>query len=156
MTALVQRIHAETHTLRPEAIVSAAVWPYYKNDLGLQTSSGYGDYYQDSKGWLAIGAVDAIAPMLYGDGSGTSIPDALDNWRLLAEDFVTDSAGRDVYLGIGGYYTDFSSIAQRIDAARALGAPGHVLFSYGTLDSQGYWDDFAAGPYRTGNKGVGE
>ena len=55
VTALVRRVTSETHALRPEAIVSAAVWPYYKNDLGLQTSSGYYDYYQDSKGWLATG-----------------------------------------------------------------------------------------------------
>lgn len=147
VTSLVGRVRAETHALRPGALVSAAVWPYYKNDLGLQTSSGYYDYYQDSKGWLTLGAVDAIAPMLYGNGSGTSIPDDLDNWRLLAADFVAGSAGRDVYLGIGGYYDDFAAIAQRIAVARALGAPGHAVFSYSALDSRGYWDDFAAGPY---------
>ena len=150
VTALVRQVMSDTHALRPEAIVSAAVWPYYKNDLGLQTSSGYYDYYQDSQGWLADGAIDAIAPMLYSLGSGKGVPDDFSNWQILAEDFVTASAGRDVYLGIAGYYTDFVSITQRIEAGRALGAPGHVLFSYATLDSQGYWDDFAAGPYGEG------
>ena len=146
VTALVQQVTSETHALRPEAWVSAAVWPYYKNDLGLQTSSGYDDYFQDSKGWLAAGVVDAIAPMLYGTGS--SIPDDLANWRILAEDFVASSAGGHVYPGIAGYYDDFDAIAQRIEIARELGAPGHALFSYATLDSHGYWDDLAAGPYR--------
>jgi uncharacterized lipoprotein YddW (UPF0748 family) len=146
VTALVQQIFTETHALRPEAWVSAAVWPYYKNNLGLQTSSGYDDYFQDSKGWLAAGAVDAIVPMLY--GTGNSVPDDLANWRILAEDFVAGSAGGQVYLGIAGYYDDFTAIAQRIDIARELGAPGHALFSYAALDSRGYWDDLAAGPYR--------
>ena len=146
VTALVQQVTSETHALRPEAWVSAAVWPYYKNDLGLQTSSGYNDYFQDSKGWLAAGVIDAIAPMLYGTGS--SIPDDLANWRILAEDFVAGSAGGQVYPGIAGYYDDFDAIAQRIAIARELGAPGHALFSYAALDSRGYWDDLAAGPYR--------
>jgi len=145
VTALVRRVTAETHALRPDTLVSAAVWPYYKDDLGLNTSSGYDDYYQDSKGWLAGGALDALAPMLY--GSGSSIPDDLANWRLLAEDFVADSAGRHVYPGIAAYYADFDAIAQRIEAARQMGAPGHVIFSYGTLNSYGYWDDLAHGPY---------
>ncbi len=84
--------------------------------------------------------------LLYGTGS--SVPDDLANWRILAEDFVASSAGRHVYPGIAGYYDDFDAIAQRIAIARELGAPGHVLFSYATLDSRGYWDDLAAGPYR--------
>ncbi|HNT73806.1 MAG TPA: family 10 glycosylhydrolase [Anaerolineae bacterium] len=145
VTALVRRVASETHALRPDALVSAAVWPYYKDDLGLHTSSGYDDYYQDSKGWLAGGALDAIAPMLY--GSGASIPDDLGNWQVLAADFLEASAGRDVYPGIAGYYDDFDAIAQRIAAARALGAPGHAIFSYSALDSRGYWDDLASGPY---------
>jgi len=146
VTALVQQVTTDTHALHPEAWVSAAVWPYYKNDLGLKTSSGYHDYFQDSKGWLAAGTVDAIAPMLYGTGS--SIPDDLGNWRILAEDFIASSAGGHVDLGIAGYYDDFDAIAQRIAIARELGAPGHALFSYAALDSHGYWDDLAAGPYR--------
>ncbi|MBN2003360.1 MAG: family 10 glycosylhydrolase [Anaerolineae bacterium] len=145
VTTLVQRITSETHTLRPETLVSAAVWPYYRNSLGLNTSSGYDDYYQDSKGWLETGAVDAIAPMLYGNGN--SIPDDLENWRMLATDFLTGSEGQ-VYPGIAGYYDDFDAIARRIALARELGAPGHALFSYSALDARDYWDDLAAGPYR--------
>ncbi|MBN1875799.1 MAG: family 10 glycosylhydrolase [Anaerolineae bacterium] len=151
ITTLVRHIHDEAQamcsgeTLCIPPVVSAAVCPYYKNTLGLNTSSGYADYYQDSKGWLATGAIDAVAPMLYGNGS--SIPDDFDAWCLLAQDFLTDSAGRDVYPGIGAYYPDFEAIAQRIAWARQAGAPGHAIFSYAALDAQDYWDDLASGPY---------
>ena len=145
VTALVRQVTSDTRNLRPGALVSAAVWPYYQNDLGLNTSSGYADYYQDSKGWLATDALDAIAPMLY--GGGHSIPDDLAHWQLLAEDFVADSAGGHVYPGVAGYYDDFAAIADRITAARQMGASGHVIFSYSALDVQGYWDDLAHGPY---------
>lgn len=145
VTALVRQVTLDTHVVRPKALVSAAVWPYYQNNLGLRTSSGYADYYQDSKGWLATGAVDAIAPMLY--GSGSSIPDDLGNWQLLAADFVAGGSAGHVYPGIAGYYDDFAAIADRIAAARQMGAPGHIIFSYAALDARGYWDDLATGPY---------
>ena len=142
VTALVHRVYTETQILRSDAWVSAAVWPYYVDNWGWGLSEGYTDYFQDSKGWLSAGVIDAIAPMLYG-----SVADDFDRWRILAEDFLAGSAGRHVYPGIAGYYDDFDAITQRIQAARQAGAPGHVLFSYGALNSRGYWDDLAAGPY---------
>ncbi|MBN1487120.1 MAG: family 10 glycosylhydrolase [Anaerolineae bacterium] len=145
ITDLVQRIYNETHTLRPGVWVSAAVWPYYEDKWGWGLSEGYSDYYQDSKGWLQAGIVDAIAPMLYGNGN--SIPDNFSRWCILMEDFVVDSGDRHVYPGIAGYYDNFEAISQRIEAARSAGAPGHAVFSYGALQSRDYWDEFAAGPY---------
>ncbi|MGC9521584.1 MAG: glycoside hydrolase family 10 protein [Anaerolineae bacterium] len=143
VTALVAQVTAETKARRPDALVSAAVWPYYIDKWGWGLTEGYHAYYQDSKGWLASGSVDAIMPMLYG-----SVPDDMASWEILMQDFVADAAGRAVYPGIGGHYEAFSAISERIEAARAQGAPGHVIFSYGYLNGNGYWDDLAAGPYR--------
>jgi len=143
VTALVQRLHDAVHDLRPAAEVSAAVWPYYLDAWGWGLTEGYTDYYQDSKGWLVSGAVDAIAPMLYG-----SVPDDLANWETLMRDFIDDAAGRPVYPGIGAHYDDFAAIAARILTARVAGAPGHVIFSYGALEARAYWDDLAGGPYQ--------
>jgi uncharacterized lipoprotein YddW (UPF0748 family) len=143
VTALVQQVRDETKALRPDALVSAAVWPYYQDIWGWGLSEGYSDYYQDSKGWLAGGAVDAIAPMLY-----SSVADDFAKWQILMSDFVVGSGGRSVLPGIGGYYDSFGSIADRIAAARAAGAVGHVIFSYSSLNSRGYWDDLAQGPYQ--------
>jgi len=134
VTALVRRVRDETHALRPDALVSAAVWPDY--------TVGYGSYYQDSKGWLISGAVDAIAPMLYGGSA-----DDHARWQVLMEDFAATPAAGDVYPGIGGYYEDFTAISARIEAARLAGTGGHVIFSYSGVDTRGYWDDLASGPY---------
>ena len=142
VTALVAQVRDVTHAWRPGALVSAAVWPYYVDKWGWGLSEGYSDYFQDSKGWLASGAVDAIAPMLYGGESDYAL-----RWFVLMADFVTDSGGRPVYPGIGGSYANFEDIAWRIETARAQGAQGHVIFSYGGLDSKEYWDDLAGGPY---------
>jgi hypothetical protein len=92
---------------------------------------------------LEAGVIDAIAPMLYG-------PSAIENlgaWRNVMLQFQERNAGRHVYPGIDGGFASFSDIANRIQAARDAGAAGHAVFAYGAVDSRGYWDDFAAGPY---------
>lgn len=142
VTDLVSRIYQRTKAIRPQMLVSAAVWPCYQDNWNWNIRSGYDDYYQDSKGWLAAGIIDAIAPMMY-DGKA----DDFECWKTLLLDFVKDSAGRHVYPGIGSFYDDFNDIARRIEAARQAGAPGHALFSYGALNERKYWNAFAAGPY---------
>lgn len=142
ITALVTRVRDVTRAWRPGAQVSAAVWPYYVDKWDWGLSEGYSDYYQDSRGWLASGAVDAIAPMLYGGESDSAL-----KWFVLMADFLDASGGRPVYPGIGGSYATFEDIAWRIEIAREQGAQGHAIFSYSGLDSRGYWDDLAFGPY---------
>jgi len=142
VTSLVAQVSAETHALRPDALVSAAVWPYYLDLWGWGTSEGYTDYYQDSKAWLINGNVDAIAPMLYG-----GLTDDLAKWQTLMADFAALSPYGAVLPGIGGTYADFGAITVRIEAARAAGLQGHAVFSYGGINALGYWDDLATGPY---------
>jgi uncharacterized lipoprotein YddW (UPF0748 family) len=142
VTALVRGARQALDQHRPGAWLSAGVWPYYQNKWGWQVSTGYDDYYQDSKGWLAEGIVDAIAPMMYG-----SLADQFDAWQILLADFLADRHARHVYPGIGTDYETFEAIAQRIEAARQAGAPGHALFSLGPLLERGYLGQLAAGPY---------
>lgn len=142
VTDLVRRVKAQVRAARPNAVISAAVWPYYQNKWGWKISTGFDDYYQDSKGWLAAGHVDAIAPMMYG-----SVADEFDKWQVLLADFMASTYGRAVLPGIGADYDDFNVIVQRIEAARQAGAPGHAIFSFGPLKQRGYLTRLAAGPY---------
>ena len=142
VTGLIRRIKTEADAIRPGLWISAAVWPYYLDKRGWRLSEGYNDYYQDSKGWLVTGVIEAIAPMFY---SGVS--DDFERWRILLADFLADSHGKTVYPGIGADYDNFEVIAQRLEAARRAGAPGHAIFSYGAFDSRGYWGELAQGPY---------
>ena len=133
--AIVQQIYSATTALKSDLLVSAAVWPNYV--------SGYNSYYQDSKGWLANGFIDANLPMLY----SSDIVNDLAAWITRTRSFVDDSYGRYVFPGISTNYTDVNQIVNRIDAARWLGAKGVALFSYGALNTFGYWDDLANGPF---------
>jgi uncharacterized lipoprotein YddW (UPF0748 family) len=135
INAIVQKIYSATTTLNPDLLVSAAVWPNY--------ASGYISYYQDSKGWLANGSIDANLPMLY----SSDILNDLPAWITRTQGFLDDAYGRYVFPGISTNYTDVNEIVNRIEAARSLGASGVALFSYGKLNEFGYWGDLVDGPF---------
>jgi uncharacterized lipoprotein YddW (UPF0748 family) len=135
VTQLVAQIYSATVSQKPNLWISAAVWPNY--------STGYNSYFQDSKGWLANGTLDASMPMLYSSDVITN----LTAWTNRAQGFIDDAYGRYVIPGISADYVDFKDIADRIAAARSMNATGIALFSYGALNSHQYWDDLANGPF---------
>jgi len=143
VSGLVARIYTQTTDRR--ALLSAAVWPRY--------TQGRDEYFQDSKAWLALGTIDAIAPMLY----GTDMITDLAKWTEAAQDFQAGAFGRWVLPGIGvqlnsGECVSFDQIAARIEAARALNTAGQAIFSYAGLRdcAEGgisYLDLLGSGPY---------
>ena len=132
--------------------LTAAVWPTYQDKWGWGYSQGYRDYYQDSHAWIKNGYIDALAPMIYSYRPPAENPFPIDRWRILAEDFQANRGGRMILPGIGGIGPDlltFEGVVERIEAARAIGTAGHVIYSYGALQTNGYFDDLATGPYAT-------
>jgi uncharacterized lipoprotein YddW (UPF0748 family) len=135
VTNLVAQIYSATVSQKQSLWISAAVWPNY--------TTGYNSYFQDSKGWLANGHLDASMPMLYSSDVITNLA----AWTNRAQDFVNDAHGRFVIPGLSADYANFNDIVDRITAARSMNAAGIVLFSYGALNSRQYWDDLANGPF---------
>jgi uncharacterized lipoprotein YddW (UPF0748 family) len=148
VTLLVSRVYSEVAIpLRRDLRLSAAVWPVYQDHWGWGYSQGYGDYYQDSQGWMQAGVVDAIMPMIYPADAVSTTVFTPTQFALLASDFLSHADGRPVFPGISAGYADFNAIAQRVALARNLGAPGHAIFSARLVAQNDYWDEFAAGPY---------
>ena len=147
----VARFYDEIVPLRAELMLSAAVWPVYRDIWDWGVNGGYDTYYQDSKGWLAAGTVHAISPMIYPAWYDGCMEKrewwSRKRWETLVADFQGDSLGRMVLPGIGGDTCSFAEIAARIQMARDLGTAGHALFSYGALARRDYFDDLAQGPY---------
>jgi len=148
ISELVSRIYDEVLPLRPGTTLSAAVWPIYKDrwgwvTYGSTTYEGYGGFFQDSRGWLRMGKMDFLAPMLY----GTSVMNSRERFDALVQDFMAESYGRHVYAGIHANYASFSEIEARINMSRRAGCQGQALFAYSVVDSKGYWDEFRQGPY---------
>lgn len=148
ITELVSRIYDEVLPLRPAVALSGAVWPIYKDKwqwvtYGSTTYEGYGGYSQDSRGWLEMGKMDFIAPMLY----GTAVKDSRSRFKTLVADFSSESYGRHVYAGIHADYSSFAEIEARINMARNAGCQGQAIFAYSVVEQKGYWDEFRNGPY---------
>ncbi len=127
--------------------VTAAVWGIYTNDWGWSgASEGRDDYYQDSRAFASEGVVDANIPMIYWPVTAT--PGERLDFATLIADHVAHSGGRHVYAGItaemdGGE----GAVLGCIDAARAAGARGVVIFDYQLLLDEGYLLDLATGPF---------
>lgn len=152
VTHLVSRIYNEgVVSLGRHALLSAAVWWYPRDLWGLGCSGG-NDYYQDSQGWLSAGVIDAEMPMLYGCSAFAGGAYGDSNWSTVVSDWLDHRASRYVFPGIHAD-VGWESIEARIGVERALAAargtvPGHVIYSYSVINAHGYWDEFAAGPYK--------
>jgi uncharacterized lipoprotein YddW (UPF0748 family) len=142
----------------PEMMLSAAVWPTYKDHWGWGYTTGFSHYYQDSQRWIKEDYIDALMPMIYSSTDKNPDPNKqnfrLSRWRLLVDDYQRNSGGRFIIAGVGSnHYSSFAGIEDRIEAARELGTAGHAIFSYGGLKdpTPGYPQDYfrllAEGPY---------
>ena len=128
VTEMVADISRDIKALKPWVIVSAAVFADSQDALN---SRG-----QDWKTWLQRGYLDAVVPMAYGASTpkvAAQIADAVACAR---------ASGRFAYAGIGSWHIPASSTIAKIDAARALGAQGAVLFSYGGMTHDGKSDTY--------------
>jgi len=127
ITTLVERIYHGVKKRRPTAIVSASV---FAND-----ENAYTRRFQDWRRWLAMGVLDVVCPMAYSPDT------AIFQKQIEVATAAAHAAGKQVWAGIGVYRIPAESAVEKINAARALGADGLVLFSY----------DFTATPSNPNN-----
>jgi len=124
ITELVERIYYGVKKRKPSAVVSAAVFA--------NADDAYESRFQDWRGWIQAGILDAVAPMAY-------TPDN----EQFEEQIRTavEAAGPDrVWAGIGVYRNTFEGTLDKIRIARSLGTRGTVLFSYDWAVSEGESD----------------
>ena len=120
LTALVARVRAAIKRARPDALLSAAVWP--------DPDEAATRRLQDWRGWLQTGLLDVICPMAY------TVDAAVFRAQIAA---VKQIAGRrPVWAGIGAYHLSVAETVANIQTARDLRVQGISLFSYDNLMPQ--------------------
>ena len=117
VTALVARVRQALRSVRPGAVLSAAVAP--------DAQDAADERLQDWRAWLTGGLVDAVAPMAYTQ-EASRFAEQIAAARAVA-------GGRAVWAGIGAYRLSPAQTIENIQAARRLGTAGFVLFSYDSL-----------------------
>ena len=119
VTELLAAVRERVLAARPDAVISAAVWPW--------PARAYLSLLQDWRGWLEAGLLDLAVPMLY------TTDDHL--FRLQARSLAGEPAADRIWPGIGVWLFsgDPSRARRQVDVARAAGFPGEVLFSWDSL-----------------------
>jgi uncharacterized lipoprotein YddW (UPF0748 family) len=123
VTNLVGWISQDIKAIKPWVIISAAVSADSQEALGPRA--------QDWMTWLRRGYLDAVVPEAYGQST------AKVSAQIAAAVAIARASGRYVYAGIGSWRIPAASTAAKIAAARADGAQGCVLFSYGGITHDG-------------------
>lgn len=115
ITQLVKAIYGYTREQKRNVILSSAVMR--NRDIGRRL------YMQDGHRWLAEGATDFLAPMLYTTNA------------LLFENMLNDHLrnAHERYIFPGINITDGPKVEAQIMLCRSHGIPGHCLFSYEEL-----------------------
>jgi len=114
VTEMVERIYYGAKKREPEIVISAAVFGNSKD--------AYEKRYQDWREWLRRGILDIAAPMAYARDTET--------FREQIRVAVETAGPERIWAGIGSWRIPVESTLEKIDAARALGVRGIVLFSY--------------------------
>jgi uncharacterized lipoprotein YddW (UPF0748 family) len=124
VTELVERIYFAVKKRNPNVIVSADVFANAKD--------AYENRFQDWTDWLRRGFLDVAALMAYNTNT--------DLVRSQVKVAVEAGGGSRVWAGLGAYRMDADSVIAKINAARAEGARGIVLFSYGSTVRPGQFN----------------
>ncbi len=114
VTTVVQRIRAGTDAARPGLKLSVST-------MMADPSLAAIHYLQDWDSWTREGLVDAVVPMIYATD---------DSLSMKVCDMLKLSHRRHVYVGIGAYRITSGLTKKHIEACRAAGADGIVLYSY--------------------------
>jgi uncharacterized lipoprotein YddW (UPF0748 family) len=133
ITSLVELINKKVKAKKPFVKVGAAPIGVFKNQKGMYGWEGFTEIYQDTREWLKRGLLDYVAPQIYWSLS--------DNTRfdLLAKDWVENSLGRHVVLGIGAYKENIKpEIEQMIRYSRSISAHGVAFFRYSNISEYSF------------------
>ena len=157
VSRMVQETHDSIHAVRPVPL-SAAVWPIYDRDrFGWPSSSGVGQFFQDTWGWAREGYLDAAVPMTYfyvAERNCSYVPRPGDrepnpDWECMVADHVDGMrpTGRHVYAGIVAGLP-LGEIGKQIRIGRERGVDGFSFYSYSVLAGRGGIRYLAEGPFR--------
>lgn len=128
ITSLVELISKKVKSKKPLIKIGAAPIGVFKNQNGMYGWEGFTEIYQDSREWLKRGLLDYVAPQIYWSLN--------DNTRfdLLAKEWVENSFGRQVILGIGAYKENVKpEIEKMINYSRIINADGVAFFRYSSI-----------------------
>jgi len=145
---VVKETHDSIHAVRPVPL-SAAVWPIYDRErFGWPSSSGVGQFYQDTWEWARGGYLDVAVPMTYFYVAAERCSyrprraglEPNPDWDCMVADFVEGMhpSGRHVYAGVlAGLGRE--EMAKQVRIGRERGVDGFSFYFYSSLAELNAW-----------------
>jgi uncharacterized lipoprotein YddW (UPF0748 family) len=149
----VKGVYDAITAVRPNVVLSAAVWPIYNRlKWGWSSSSGVNQYWQDPRAWGNGGYLDVQVPMTYFNVNASYCSYTSNNpdWRCLLDDHVDNFDavnGRHTYISIGAN-REFAHYTQQITLGRAKGVKGFAFYSYNEMNSRNRWPTLGNGLFK--------
>ncbi len=120
VTDFLRWINADLQEIRPELIISAAVFA--------NRSDAYTHRLQDWSSWNTAGIIDLCMPMNY------TANNSIFNSRV--NDFLNHQGSRRIYVGPGAYLNTRENTLAQLNYVRDAGLLGTTLYSYRTPNSE--------------------
>ena len=132
ITNFLDSLYNRVKSINPFIKVGVTPIGIYKSqrDKGFAGMEGFYEVYQDSRTWLKKGIVDYLAPQVYWNIN--DIP----KFEPLSKDWIDNSYGRNIVIGIAAYKDDvFSEMEEMIAITRKLKSAGIAFFRYGNIEN---------------------
>ena len=138
ITAIVKNISEVVNVIDPDIKLGATPIGVYLNKSGARGLQAYSEIYQESRAWLEQGLLDYLAPQIYWNFEDNP------KFNLLVDDWVRESASRNVVIGIASYKPEVEPQTKRmINYTRKAGASGVAFFRYSFIANETYYTDKA-------------
>lgn len=132
ISRLVETVYREAKKIRPDVMVSAAVFPNW--------DSAPHSIAQQSDEWVAKGWLDFICPMNY-TVSNTALE------RDLRRQLASVGQRMPLYAGLGSFlHEDAALTTEQIQLSRRLGAAGVICFQHSRGFAENFLPDLGSGP----------
>ncbi|MFC2136167.1 glycoside hydrolase family 10 protein [Bacteroidota bacterium] len=140
LTMIVSELSARIKAVKPYVKIGVTPIGIYENRRGANGLQGYHSVYQDSREWLKRKLIDYAVPQIYWPINGKP------KFEVLADDWINNSYGRNIVLGIAAYKPEVMVQLEDIIAlSREINSQGVSFFRYSNIKDY----DFHSFNFRT-------
>ncbi|MCF6269594.1 MAG: family 10 glycosylhydrolase [Melioribacteraceae bacterium] len=134
ITKFISSLNKRIKQTKPKIKLGVTPIGIYKSITNGRGMEGYSDVFQDTREWLRLGIIDYAVPQIYWDMKSNPKFDAL------AKDWINNSFGKNIIIGIGAYKTEvYNEIEREINITRTLNASGVAFFRYKSIAQKRFY-----------------
>jgi len=134
ITNFISQLNREIKVTNPKIKLGVTPIGIYKSIPNGRGMEGYSDVFQDTRKWLSDGIIDYAVPQIYWDAKKAP------KFDLLVKDWITNSYGKNIIVGIAAYKPEvYSEIEREINITRNLNASGVAFFRYKNIKQKRFY-----------------